>query len=167
MQTWDAITSRRNVRQFTDKPVAREDIEKILEAGRRSPSASNWQPWSFVVVTDRSELEAIAPATSQFIAAAPAVIVMVAENNPDKLEWIQYDFGQATIQMMLAATDLGIGTGHASVKDEPTVRKVLNYPDGYSAHYSIGLGYPSDRTLTPIKNPKRHPLEEIVHWEKW
>ena len=167
MQTFDAIFSRRNVRQYSNKLVAREDLEKILEAGRRSPSAGNWQPWSFVVVTERATLEKIAPATSQFIAAAQAAIVMIAENNKQKQEWIQYDFGQATIQMMLAATDLGIGTGHASVKDEPPVREALGYPDDHRAFYTIGLGYPADRELTPIKNPKRRPLDEIVHWEKW
>jgi nitroreductase len=44
MQTWDAIRARRNVRQYTDQPIAREDLERILEAGRRAPSSQNWQP---------------------------------------------------------------------------------------------------------------------------
>ena len=54
METWDAIRARRNVRQYTDRSIAGEDIERILEAGRRTPSSSNWQPWDFVVVTDRA-----------------------------------------------------------------------------------------------------------------
>jgi nitroreductase len=53
MKTWDTIRARRNVRQYTDQPIAREDLERICEAGRRAPSAGNWQPWSFVVVTGR------------------------------------------------------------------------------------------------------------------
>ena len=56
METRDAIRARRNVRQYTDQPIAHEDLERICEAGRRSPSAGNWQPWNFVVVTDRAEL---------------------------------------------------------------------------------------------------------------
>jgi nitroreductase len=56
MQTWDAIRARRNVRQYTDQPIAREDLERICEAGRRAPSAGNGQPWNFVVVTDRAQL---------------------------------------------------------------------------------------------------------------
>jgi nitroreductase len=56
METWDAIRARRDVRQYTDQPLTREQLERILEAGRRSPSSSNWQPWDFVVVTDCSEL---------------------------------------------------------------------------------------------------------------
>jgi nitroreductase len=53
METWDAITARRNVRDFDDRPLPRELLERILGAGRRAPSAQNWQPWDFVVVTDR------------------------------------------------------------------------------------------------------------------
>src|SRR5690349_5158037 len=60
MQTWDAIRARRNVRQYTDQPLARQDLERILEAGRRAPSSINWQPWDFVVITDRDQLVELA-----------------------------------------------------------------------------------------------------------
>jgi nitroreductase len=53
MEAWDVIRARRNVRQYTDQPIPRDDLERILEAALRSPSSSNWQPWHFVVVTDR------------------------------------------------------------------------------------------------------------------
>jgi nitroreductase len=53
METWDTIRARRNVRQYTDQPIARADLERILDAGRRTASASSWQPWNFVVVTER------------------------------------------------------------------------------------------------------------------
>jgi nitroreductase len=56
METWDAIRARRNVRQYTDQPIAREDLERICEAGRRAPSSQNWQPWDFVVVTGQERL---------------------------------------------------------------------------------------------------------------
>jgi nitroreductase len=54
METWDAIRSRRNVREFSDKTVSVEDLDRILEAGRRAPSSKNSQPWDFVLVTDRA-----------------------------------------------------------------------------------------------------------------
>ena len=54
MQTWEAITSRRNVRSFADRPVPASDLDQILEAGRRSPSSQNWQPWDFILVTQAS-----------------------------------------------------------------------------------------------------------------
>lgn len=53
MQTWEAITSRRNVRSFTSQPIPAAQLDQILEAGRRSPSSQNWQPWDFILVTDR------------------------------------------------------------------------------------------------------------------
>ena len=65
METWDAIRARRNVRQYTDQAIAREDLERILEAGRRAPSSSNWQPWNFVVVTARDQLVELAKAWEQ------------------------------------------------------------------------------------------------------
>jgi nitroreductase len=56
METWEAIRARRNARQYTVQPIAREDLERILDAGRRAPSASNWQPWNFVVAVERGQL---------------------------------------------------------------------------------------------------------------
>src|SRR5271155_6055546 len=60
MQTWEAITARRNVRSFADRPIPAADLDRILEAGRRAPSSQNWQPWDFIVVTDREQLRALA-----------------------------------------------------------------------------------------------------------
>jgi len=53
METWDALRARRNVRSYADRPIAPDDLERILEAARRSPSSMNQQAWDFVVVTDR------------------------------------------------------------------------------------------------------------------
>jgi nitroreductase len=60
MQTWDAITSRRTVRSFAGRPIPAADLDRILEAGRRSPSSQNWQPWDFILVTDRAQLRELA-----------------------------------------------------------------------------------------------------------
>jgi nitroreductase len=60
METWDVIRARRNVRQYTDQPIAAEDLERICEAGRRAPSSQNWQPWHLLVVTDREQLAELA-----------------------------------------------------------------------------------------------------------
>src|SRR3954463_3598437 len=101
METWDVIGARRNVRRYTDQPIARADLERILEAGRRSPSSSNWQPWHFVVVTDREQLVELAKAWPQggpHIPRSTATIALVAEQpDDDQLrQRIAYDFGQAT-----------------------------------------------------------------------
>src|SRR5215467_1438706 len=99
METWDAIRARRNVRQYTDQPIAREDLERICEAGRRAPSAGNGQPWNFVVVTGRARLVELAKVWQggRHIASSAATIAMVGKE-PDserQRELLMYDFGQA------------------------------------------------------------------------
>ena len=82
-------------------------------------------------------------------------------------DWLMYDFGHATANMMLAAADLGIGTGHSAVIDQEQARWVLGFHDGHLAVYPIGLGYPADRPLQPITRPNRLPFDEVVHWNRW
>jgi nitroreductase len=172
METWDAIRARRNVRQYTGQPIAREDLERICEAGRRAPSAGNGQPWDFVVVTDRAQLIELAKVWEpggRHIAQSAATIALVAREPEDERQrgLMLYDFGQATANMMLAAADLGIGSGHSAVADQQQAQRVLGFPDGYLAVYLIGLGYPADRPLRPLTRPNRRPFNEVVHWNRW
>jgi nitroreductase len=172
METWDAIRARRNVRRYTDQPIARDDLERILEAGRRTPSAGNWQPWNFVIVTSREQLIELAkvwPRGGRHVAQSAATIALVAaepEDEPHR-DLLQYDFGQATANMMLTAADLGIGSGHSAVADQDQAQRVLGFPDAYLCVYLVGLGYPADRPLRPLVNPDRRPFDEVVHWERW
>lgn len=171
METYDAIRARRNVRQFTDQPIARADLEKILEAGRRTPSAGNWQPWNFVVVSDRDQLVELAKVwrAAGHVARSAATIAIVAKEPEDarQRDLLEYDQGQATANLMLEAADLGIGSGHSAVADQDQARKVLGMPDGYLCMYLIALGYPVDRPLRPLARPDRRPLDEVVHWDRW
>ena len=104
METWDAIRARRNVRQYTGQPIAREDLERICEAGRRAPSAGNGQPWDFVVVTDRAQLIELAKVWEpggRHIAQSSATIALVAREPEDERQrgLMLYDFGQATANL--------------------------------------------------------------------
>src|ERR1700685_3709744 len=121
MQTWDAITSRRNVRSFADRPIAAADLDRVLEAGRRSPSSQNWQPWDFVLVTDRELLIELAKVFrgAGHVAHSAATIVVVGPAGDNEFRGAQLDLGQATMAMMLAAADLGIGSCHAGIADLP------------------------------------------------
>src|SRR3954447_2502673 len=106
METWDAIRARRNVREYSDRPLAREDLERILEAGRRAPSSSNWQPWHFVVVTDREQLVELAKAWERggaHIARSAATIALVAQQPEDEQirQRIAYDLGQASERRLI------------------------------------------------------------------
>jgi nitroreductase len=171
MDTWDAIRARRNVRQYTDRPIAREDLERILDAGRRAPSAGNWQPWNFVVVVERAQLSELSQVwrAAGHVARSAATIAIVAQEPADarQRDLLEYDLGQATANVMLAAADLGIGSGHSAVADQEQARRVLGFPDGYFCVYLVALGYPADRPLRPLVRPDRRSLDEVVHWERW
>jgi nitroreductase len=171
METWDAIRSRRDVRQYSDQPLPRELLERILEVGRRSPSSSNWQPWDFVVVTDRDALIELAKVWqgARHVAQSAATIALIAAVPDDDRHRasLQYDFGQATAHMMLAAADLGIGSGHSAVADQTQAQRVLDFPDGRFCAYLIPLGYPGERSLRPIAHPDRRPFDDVVHWGTW
>ena len=171
METWDAIRSRRNVRTFTPEPLPAEALERILEAGWRTPSSRNWQPWDYVVVTDCAQLEQLSHVWEfgAHIAGAAAAVGLVIDDyhDPGDREIAAYDLGQASLQMMLAAADLGIGSGHSAVGDQELARRLLGLPDGKLLRYVLDFGYPADRPLKPIKNPNRRPLHEVVHRGSW
>jgi nitroreductase len=171
MQTWEAIRSRRNVRSFEDRPVPDDHLDEILEAGRRSPSSQNWQPWDFVVVTDRDQLIRLSQVWqgAGHVAGSAATIVLVA--SPPEQErrrgTLYYDLGQATMSMMIAAAGLGIGSCHSSVGDQDMARSVLGVPPEKFCPYMISLGYPADRPLDLVRRPNRRPFDEVVHRGHW
>ncbi|OBF38035.1 nitroreductase [Mycobacterium sp. ACS1612] len=171
METWDAIRARRNVRNYRPDPVPDDALQRIVEAGWRAPSAKNRQPWDFVIVTDPGQLQELSTVWpgAGHIASAPAAIVLVAPVPPDERRKLldQYDLGQATMAMTVAATDLGVGTGHSSVGDQEKARAILGVPADRIVAYMLGVGYPADRPLKPIAKPDRRPIDEVVHRGKW
>jgi nitroreductase len=169
MQTWEAIESRRNVRIFTERPIAAQDLNQILEAGRRSPSSQNWQPWDFILVTDGEQLRQLATVWrgAGHVAGSAATIVVVGPAADNEFHRAQFDLGQATMAMTLAAADLGIGSCHAGVADLQLARDLVGFPGDRNRAFLLSLGYPADRPLAPVKNPKRRPLDEVVHRGRW
>jgi nitroreductase len=171
METWDAIRARRNVRTYEDRPIPPEDLERILEAARRTPSSMNEQPWDFVLCTERETLRELSRTWryATHVAGSAATVALVAARvaDPDERDSVSYDLGQATLQMMVTAADLGIGSSHASVGDQDLARRVLGLPPDRSCVGLIAFGYPADRPLRPIARPDRRPLEQVVHRERW
>jgi nitroreductase len=180
METWDAIRARRNVRQYRPDPVSEADLDRIVDAARRAPSAGNNQPWDFVVVTDKAQLKQLSTVWmgAAHIADAPAAIALIIAKAVDdehaKLldpsdvkAVIQFDLGQAMAAMTIAAADLGIGTGHTWVDDKDKARAILGVPDDHIVCYLLAVGYPADRPLRPIRKPDRCPLAEVMHREHW
>lgn len=171
METWDAIRARRNVRAYDGRPIPPEDLDRILEAARRSPSSTNRQAWDFVAVTERERLRDLTRvwnwASHVGTSAATIALVMPASDDPEDRDTLQYDLGQATMSIMLAAADLGIGSCHASVGDQAIARELLGLPEDRECPLLVSLGYPVDRPLAPIERPNRRAFDEVVHRERW
>ncbi len=171
METWDAIRARRNVRAYSDRPINQPDLERILRAGWLAPSASNRQHRDFVVSSDRDQLGQLAEvwqgARHVATSAATVVVVIPASTGARDRELDQFDAGQAVMAMMIAASDLGIGSGHASVGDQARARRILGLPEDQECAYMVAFGYPADRPLAPLTKPNRRPFAEVVHWAKW
>ncbi len=172
METWDAIRARRNTRSYLpDRPVSAADLDRIAEAGWRAPSASNRQHWDFIIVTDReqlTELSTVWRGAGHVAGAAAAIALVLPKPDSEHGRVIdQYDLGQATYAIMVAAADLGIGTAHSSIGEQEKARAILGVPDDHDVAYLISVGYPADRPLKPIVKPNRRPIEEVVHHGHW
>ncbi len=171
METWDAIRARRNVRSYTDEPIEADRLDRILEAARRTPSARNGQPWDFVVVTERAHLQELSEVWqgAGHVAGSAATIALIAAVTDDEREHqiAVYDLGQATMSIMLAAADLGIGSGHSAVGDQDLARRLLGLPADRYCAFLVALGHPADRPLAPLRSINRRPFEEVVHRERW
>jgi nitroreductase len=169
METWDAISSRRDVREFRKERIPASDLDRILEAGRRAPSSRNSQPWDFIVVTDPEQLAELALVWqgAGHVGRSAATVAVVLPDLDDRRETAFFDVGQAVMSMMLAAADLGIGSGHAAVSDQDIARRVLQLPDDRICAHLVPLGYPAERPLELRERPKRRPFDDVVHRNHW
>ena len=173
MTTWDAVNGKRAVRRFAARPLAADDLDHILAAGRRAHSSKNQQRWGFVVVQDRANLEALSAVGpyAGHIAGAAAAIALVtpdprAADAPLSISW---DLGGAAAQMMLVAWEMGIGSCPATVYDHALARELLGYPQGMHCEFILSFGYPADPALltAPNRPGGRRRAEEILHEERW
>ena len=149
------IMTRTSIRQYTNEPVSKADIETMLRAGMAAPTAVNRQPWHFVVVTDRSQLNALATANRGTGMAAKAPLAIVVCGNMEKTMsgtgqgfWVQ-DCSAATENILLAANALGLGavwTGLFPNEDRAkAVRDVLKAPENIIPLCTIVIGHPAEK----------------------
>ena len=170
MNVSEAIRTKRAVRQFQDRPLPEEAVLKILNAGRRSQSSKNNQPWQFIAIREKSVLKALSETgtyAGHLAGAALAVALLVPD--PDERFQTLFDAGQAAAYMQLAAWELGVGSCLASIYEPEKAREILGYPADWQVRICISFGYPLDEGMLRAAPKKggRKALDEMVHWDKW
>jgi nitroreductase len=170
---WRAISTKRAVRAFADRPLEPGHVDRIVRAGRRSGSSKNLQRWDYIVCRDREhlrELAAVGPWAGHLAGAAVAIALVTPDPRDSNAPLsILFDLGQAAQNMMLAAWELGIGSVPATVYEHDLARRLLGYPADRSCEFLLSFGYPADPgALTrPATAGGRLPLAAMVHEERW
>ncbi|MHC4874402.1 MAG: nitroreductase family protein [Planctomycetota bacterium] len=171
MDIYEAVKSRYSCRNYSDKDVPEELLEKILEAARIAPSAKNFQRWRIIVVRDKETREKLIPAAKdqKFVGQAPVVLAFCSEGDNDHVMTcghLSYPIDTAIIQdhVSLLATAEGLATCWIGAFYEDQVKEILDIPEGVRVVELMPLGYPAD-TCPSARN--RLSLDEIVHREKW
>jgi nitroreductase len=177
MEFSDVVASRKSIRDYLDKNVEDEKLTKILEAARLAPSWANKQCCQYILVKDKTKIQELAGSFSGWLKQAPVVIVACADpkgsGSHNNMDYYLVDVGISMQQLILAATDLGLGTCWVGSFDEAKIKKILQVPANIKVVALTPIGYPADAGLRSklIKTlggtAKRKPLDEIVHYEKW
>jgi nitroreductase len=177
------ILQRQSVRKFDkERPIEREKLMRILEAGRLAPSASNTQPWTFVVADEPGLVLQISKAMgitklhsfNKFAINARLHIALVIEKpklitqigaSLQKIDYPLIDIGIAAEHMCLQAAEDGIGSCMVGWFDEKKIKELLDIPKNKTIGLMIPFGYPV--ADYPLRKKIRKPLDKIVRWNKY
>jgi len=167
----DAILQRRSIRKFTDQPVEHEKVQILLQAGMAAPSATNAQPWEFIVVDDPKVLKKLKLNLPLGRYNSPLCIVVcgspeiTSKKTAARMFWVQ-DCSAATENILIAAVGLGLGTVWCGVHPvhifEGRMRAVFDIPKNVTPLGVIQVGYPAEK-----KEPGTKYQESRVHWQKY
>ena len=164
METFEAISKRASVRVYRSGPVDKNLLEKLVDAGRRAPSARAIEPWEFVVVTSKETLEKLGQIakTGPFIKDASCCIIVYCKDTKYYLE----DGVAATENILLAAADLAIGACWVAGDKKPyadEILKLFGAGSDLKLISLISLGWPGKES----KQAKNRVLKDVIHWEKF
>lgn len=173
----ELIKHRQSDRSYSSKPVEKEKLQLCIEAARLAPSASNSQPWKFIIVDDQELKEQIAGCASNlgmnnFTHQAHVLIAVVLEKMNivssmasviQNKEYSLLDIGIAVSQFCLQATDIGLGTCIIGWFDEKKIKKLLHVARTKRVPLMIALGY----SESPIRKKIRKPVEKVSSWNRY
>jgi len=165
MSCIEQILSRRSIRKYKSTPVSEEAINNILEAGRQSPSATNNQPWHFVVAkTEKAKEACDLQGFNQFVKKAAFVIVGFYKKSEVIIEKLSLmDVTIALQNMVIAGWVQGVGSCWMGAFDERKLKETLNLPADSEIVGAIAFGVPDENP----KQPRKKPIDEIFHFDKW
>ena len=170
MNVSDAIRLKRAVRKFQNKPLPKEVVQAILNAGRRSQSSKNTQAWRFIAIQDKGILKALSECGewAGHIAGAALCVAILTPEPTEKFQTM-FDAGQAAAFMQLTAWELGVGSCPASLYEFDKARAILGFPAEWHLRIALSFGYAleEEKSSAPPKKGGRMPLDEIVHFDKW
>lgn len=170
----DLVLARYSVRQFKEEPIDREKLEMVLDAGRLAPSAVNIQPWHFIVIREKENLQEIwASYSREWFKTAPAIIVVCGDYSEgwrraiDGKNHTDIDAAIAIDHMTLQAADLGLGTCWVCNFNPSVLKSVLQLPENIEPVAMLPIGYPIEQSEISSQTKKRKSFSQIVHWEKF
>ena len=166
----DTIKSRRSVRDFTDKPVSKDKINTILNAGRWAPSGLNNQPWRYIVVQERGTIEEIATCThySNVVQGAPLLIAVFLDHDAEYNYVKDAQAIGASIQnMLLSCCDLELGAVWLGeiLNQKEKVNSILDAPDSLELMAVLAIGYPVE--IEKYRTSTRKSIQDVTFNEKY
>src|SRR5688572_30908820 len=149
MDAYKAAITKRDRRDFDQRPIPEDVLHRILQSGRMAGSGGNRQPWRFIVVTDRAKMERLSESGKggNTIKAAPLGVIILLEKIPgrdaDQRVRDGFDAGRAGENMMLTAWADGVLSCPVGLSDHGVCKDVLGYPDNFEVAVGLAFGYPA------------------------
>ncbi|MBF0385653.1 MAG: nitroreductase family protein [Candidatus Omnitrophica bacterium] len=164
MDTFEAIQKRVSIRKYQGKPVPRELIEKIVDSGRRAPTARLVEPWDFIVIQNKETMLKLSKITPNggFVKDAPCCIAVICQDTKYYLE----DGCGATENILLSCADLGLGSCWIAGDKKDYAREIvemLKCPEGSKLVSLISIGWPAEEK----KQFRNRQLKDVIHWEEF
>lgn len=168
MEFNDVLYSRQSTRAFTDKKITQDEVKKLLDAAIHAPNACNMQSWHFFAITDSDVIRRLADngCYAPWVGTAPLVVVICTDGNEivsrfgekAKNLFILQDTAAATENLLLAATNMGLGGCWIGSFNEDNLRRQLNIDDKYTVVAVTPIGEPAEKT----HKRDRKTLDEVV-----